>query len=159
MEDEDWLMLSPNPADVWGSSSEVLNREVIQLAEEGRLDARDIDVALSLATFVHDEYEEYGTRGHNKLDDKDIALAQRALAVVLARVGIQFSLPWRDFSKFRSYWLKNAGYNSWQARRIILCRLLRSRLQVAGDDARGRNRWCGGSRLPSRRDWLASCGC
>ncbi|AQX14968.1 MULTISPECIES: hypothetical protein [Tessaracoccus] len=120
MEDEDWLMLSPNPADVWGSSSEVLNREVIQLAEEGRLDARDIDVALSLATFVHDEYEEYGTRGHNKLDDKDIALAQRALAVVLARVGIQFSLPWRDFSKFRSYWLKNAGYNSWQARRIIL---------------------------------------
>lgn len=46
MGDEDWLMLSPNPADVWGSSSEVLNREVIQLAEEGRLDARDIDVAL-----------------------------------------------------------------------------------------------------------------
>lgn len=44
---------------------------------------RDLDIALSLTTLVHNEYQEFGTSGRNVLDDQDIAVAQRALVVVL----------------------------------------------------------------------------
>ena len=80
--------------------------------QDGKLNERDLDIALSLTTFVHDEYQEFGTSSRNVLDDKDIAVAQRALVAVLSRLGIPFSLPWRDFTKFKAYWLKNDGYGS-----------------------------------------------
>ncbi|MBF6445552.1 hypothetical protein [Nocardia farcinica] len=55
----------------------------------------------------------YGNGGKNTLDDREIALAQRALMATLDRIGIPLKLPWRDFSTFRAYWLKNDGYGSW----------------------------------------------
>lgn len=77
-----------------------LNQDLVQRAQDGKLNERDLDIALSLTTFVHDEYQEFGTSSRNVLDDKDIAVAQRALVAVLSRLGIPFSLPWRDFTKF-----------------------------------------------------------
>lgn len=62
----------------------------------------------------------YGNGEKNTLDDKEIALAQRALTATLDRIGIALKLPWRDFITFPSYWLKNDGYGSWQARRDLL---------------------------------------
>ncbi len=123
MQDEDWLVdEAGTPDSVWGSVvlKRSLNQDLVRRAQDGKLNERDLDIALSLTTFVHDEYQEFGTSGHNVLDDKDIAVAQRALVVVLARLGIPFSLPWHDFTKFKAYWLKNNGYGSWQARREIL---------------------------------------
>lgn len=122
MQDEDWLLEETAADSVWGSIvlKQGLDHDLVQRAQDGKLNERDLDVALSLATFVHDEYQEFGTSSHNKLDDKDIAIAQRALVAVLARLGIRLELPWRNFEKFKSYWLKNDGYGSWQARREIL---------------------------------------
>jgi len=122
MQDEDWLLDIKGTESVWGAVvlKQGLNHELVQRAQDGTLGERDLDVALSLTTFVHDEYQEFGTSGRNRLDDKDIAIAQRGLVAVLARVGIQLALPWRDFDKFKAYWLKHDGYGSWQARRGIL---------------------------------------
>lgn len=123
MQDEDWLVdETGTPDSVWGSVvlKRSLNQDLVQRAQDGKLNERDLDIALSLTTLVHDEYQEFGTSSHNVLDDKDIAIAQRALVAVLSRLGIPFSLPWRDFTKFKAYWLKNDGYGSWQARREIL---------------------------------------
>ena len=123
MQDEDWLVdETGTPDSVLGSVvlKRSLNQDLVQRAQDGKLNERDLDIALSLTTLVHDEYQEFGTSSHNVLDDKDIAVAQRALVAVLTRLGIPFSLPWRDFTKFKAYWLKNDGHGSWQARREIL---------------------------------------
>lgn len=92
---------------------------------------------MSLTTLVHDEYQEFGTSGKNRItENKDIASVQRVLVTVLSRLGITLDLPWRDYDRFKAYWLKNEGYGSWQARRKILARFfdplfesLESRLQ------------------------------
>lgn len=122
MQNEDWLLEVTGTDSVWDSVvlKHGLNHGLVQRAQDGKLNERDLDVALSLATFVHDEYQEFGTSSHNKLDDKEIAIAQRALVTVLARLGIRLELPWRNFETFKSYWLENDGYGSWQARREIL---------------------------------------
>ena len=103
MQDEDWLVEETGtPDSVWGSVviKRSLNQDLVQRAQDGKLNERDLDIALSMTTFVHDEYQEFGTSSRNVLDDKDIAVAQRALVAVLSRLGIPFSLPWRDFTKF-----------------------------------------------------------
>lgn len=122
MHDDDWLLEETRTDSVWGSVvlKHGLNHDRVQRAQDGGLKERDLDVALSLTTFVHDEYQEFGTSSRHELDDKDIAVAQRALVVVLARLGITLDLPWRNFGKFKAYWLRHDAYNSWQARRDIL---------------------------------------
>jgi hypothetical protein len=55
---------------------------------------------------------------------RDAILAVRS---VVNRIGVgDFNLPFRDFSSFRSYWLRNDGHGSWQVRRDILGRLFHS---------------------------------
>lgn len=80
----------------------------------------DLDAAIALTHLVWDDLIAYGTGGGETLDDKQIAIAQRALTATLGRLGIKLDLPWRDFTSFRSYWLRNDGYGSWQARRDLL---------------------------------------
>ncbi|MCB0927140.1 MAG: hypothetical protein KDB70_04275 [Mycobacterium sp.] len=80
----------------------------------------DLDAAIALTHLVWDDLIAYGTGGGETLDDKQIALAQRALTATLGRLGIKLDLPWRDFTSFRSYWLRNDGYGSWQTRRDLL---------------------------------------
>ena len=80
----------------------------------------DLEVAIALAQLVHDELESYGTNGHQRLDEQQIALAIRALNAVLKRLGVQFELPYRNFSTFRTFWIRNDCGGSWQARRDLL---------------------------------------
>jgi hypothetical protein len=80
----------------------------------------DLEVGIALAQLVHDELESYGTNGHQRLDEQQIALAIRALNAVLKRLGVQFELPYRNFSTFRTFWIRNDCGGSWQARRDLL---------------------------------------
>jgi Abortive infection C-terminus len=70
------------------------------------------------------ELEAFGTSGGNECDDKEIAGDIRTLEAVTRRLGIPLELPFRDFARFRTYWLRNEGYGSWQARRDIVEGLL-----------------------------------
>src|SRR5690606_27724929 len=80
----------------------------------------DLDAAMALTHLVWDELIAFGTGGGNALDDKEIALAQRALIATLSRIGVTLSIPWRDFNTFKSHWLRNGCSGSWQARRDLL---------------------------------------
>lgn len=64
--------------------------------------------------------QEYGTAGGQRLNEEEIAEAIRALVAVTRRLGVNFDPPYRDFASFRTYWLRNEGYGSWQARRELL---------------------------------------
>lgn len=80
----------------------------------------DLDAAVALTHLVWDELSAFGTDGRNSLDDKEVAVAQRALTATLARIGITLSFPWRDFNTFKAHWLRNGCSGSWQARRNLL---------------------------------------
>lgn len=80
----------------------------------------DLDAAIALTHLVWDELIAFGTGGGNALDDKELTLAQRALTATLSRIGVTLSLPWRDFTTFKSHWLRNGCSGSWQARRDLL---------------------------------------
>jgi len=76
---------------------------------------------------VHHELVAYGTDGSNKLDDKEIGLALQALEAVIWRLlGMPLNLPFRNFTTFRSYWIREgaSGHGGWQARRDIVEELL-----------------------------------
>jgi hypothetical protein len=102
-----------------------LDTELLESVRSGPLpDTRDASVTQGLLDLVQDELTAYGTDGANELDDKQIALAIRALEAVTGRLGIALRLPFRNFTTFRTYWLRNDGYGSWQARRDIVDGLL-----------------------------------
>ena len=86
----------------------------------------DAAAAEGLLDLVHDELVGYGTDGSNELDDKPIALAIRTLEAVTWRLGLSLQLPFRNFTTFRSYWIRSgaAGAGGWQARRDLIADLL-----------------------------------
>ncbi len=84
----------------------------------------DISAAEGLLDLVEEELIDYGTGGGQKLDDAGIAIVIRTLSAVTERLGIPAELPFRDFTRFRSYWLRNGASGSWQARRFIVEDLL-----------------------------------
>lgn len=97
----------------------------------------DVRSAEQLLQVVWDELVAYGTGGGNECDDKEIAVAIRTLEAVTRRLGIPLELPFRDFARFRTYWLRNEGYGSWQARRDIVEALLEpTRKELEGLDLR-----------------------
>jgi hypothetical protein len=55
----------------------------------------------------------------------------------VCRAGVPLQVPFRDFTRFRSYWLKNGCHNSWQARRDILEKLFEpTRAKLVQTEAR-----------------------
>lgn len=78
------------------------------------------DSAQALADLVHREYEAFGTDGSQTLTDAQSNLVLRVLKAVLRRLDIEFEVPWRNFSTFRSYWIQRDCAYSWQARRDLL---------------------------------------
>lgn len=114
--------VSPN-ADPWAlpDTHTIFNRELAEQIRRGPIEGRtDIEVALGLADLVHRELESYGTNSAETMNDEEINAAIRALQAVLRRLTIAFDLPFRNFTTFRSYWLRNGASHSWQARRDIL---------------------------------------
>jgi hypothetical protein len=81
----------------------------------------DIEVAVPLAVLIHDELEKYGTTGDPEISEADMRLAILSFRSVLQRLDVAGpEIPFRDFGSFRTYWLRNDGYGSWQARRTML---------------------------------------
>lgn len=102
-----------------------LNTELLDSLRADPLpETSDVTAAEDLLELVHDELRAFGTGGGNACDDKQIAVAIRTLEAVTRRLGVPLELPFRDFAKFRDYWLQNDGYGSWQARRDMLDELL-----------------------------------
>lgn len=109
-------------------SERVLNQGVlVDLIADSLPLASDASVAYGLLDLVHHELVAYGTDGSNKLDDKEIGLALQALEAVIWRLlGMPLNLPFRNFTTFRSYWIREgaSGQGGWQARRDIVEELL-----------------------------------
>ena len=81
----------------------------------------DIEIAVPLATLIHDELEKYGTDSSQVMSEPEIRVALLALKAVDERLGItDHTIPFRDFGSFRTYWSRNNGYGSWQTRRDLL---------------------------------------
>jgi hypothetical protein len=96
-----------------------LDEELLDDLRRGPVAGReDIEVAVPLARLVHDELQKYGTGGGAQLDDDQMREALLALRATVHRLGINdFDVPFHDFSSFRTWWVANGAYNSWQARR------------------------------------------
>lgn len=111
--------------DVWGvdSTTRVLNEQLLLDLTRGPLpDRSDIEVAVALARFAHEEFEGHGTSGA-EISQEESVVVMRALKSVLARLGIStFEPPFRDFNTFYKHWrsVGAVGTGGWQARRDIL---------------------------------------
>jgi len=105
----------------WGTPTVDLRVDLLGQLRAGPVPGYDdLDVAIALTGLVWDELKACGTDGATRLDDKQIALAQRALKATLHRIDIELDFPWRDFESFKTYWIKNDCSGSWHARRVLL---------------------------------------
>lgn len=108
----------------WGPSTsvEVLNENLLrQLRLAPSSDHPDIEVAVALARFVHDEYEKFGTDSSQRLTGAQSREVLRTLRSVVMRLGItDFDPPYSDFGTFKTFWNRNQGHGSWQARQDML---------------------------------------
>ena len=105
----------------------VLNERLLADLRTGPLPLlSDASAAEGLLDLVYDELIGYGTSRDNELSDQQIALAIRALEAVTWRLGMAVKLPFRNFTTFRSYWIREgaSGAGGWQARRDIVAELL-----------------------------------
>ena len=98
-----------------------LNSELLQRIRSGVNSSNsDVEVGVGLLRLAHDELEAYGTDGKQRMSEDEIRLILRVSQSLLKRMGIALDLPFSDFRTFRSHWLANGAYGSWQARREIL---------------------------------------
>lgn len=117
------------PDDPWGVTSapagSLLREDLLVAARQGRLaDVDDVALASGLLDLTQEELEAYGTGGGHRLTYSQIAEVIRTLEVVTGRVGRPLKLPFRDFTRFRSWWSRNGAHGSWQARRDLIDQLL-----------------------------------
>ena len=108
--------------DPWSPTTvQSFDASLVASLRKGPLSNRtDVEAAIALAALVHDELLAYGTGGGESLNDGEMASALTALRAVTKRLGVDFDPPYRNFSTFRSFWMRNDGYGSWQARRDLL---------------------------------------
>lgn len=117
---DDFFAESAQPGP-WGTPAVELRVDLLEQLRAGPVQGfDDLDVAVALIGLVWDELKAYGTGGTTRLNDMQIALAQRALKAMLHRIDIELVFPWQNFESFRSYWIKQQCAGSWQARRILL---------------------------------------
>lgn len=122
-----WTERTVPGLDPWGDDDErterVLDEQLLKSLTQGPVaDRTDIEVAVALARFAHEEFEGYGTGGA-EITQEDSVLVVRALKAVLTRLGITtFDPPFRDFNTFYKHWRSEgaSGPGGWQARRDIL---------------------------------------
>lgn len=113
--------------DPWGGTSTTtersLNEQLLLDITRGPVSPEpDVEVAVALARFAHEEFEGYGTGGA-EISQEESVVTMRALKAVLGRLGITiFNPPFRDFDSFYKHWRKvgAVGGGGWQARRDIL---------------------------------------
>ena len=123
MRPDDFFITSeiPNPG---GGYSQYVDTDLMRRIEAGPIpEGEDIEVAVSLATLLHDELMRFGTDGGQILSDGDSRAALRALNAAIIRLGIDdVDIPFRDFGSFKAYWVRKgaSGSGGWQARRNLL---------------------------------------
>lgn len=112
--------------DPWGggtTTEQVLNEQLLTDLTRGPLSSHtDIEVAVALARFAHEQFEGHGTGGADIDQDQSVVVV-RALKATLTRLGItSFSPPFRDFDTFYKHWRRAGavGTGGWQARRDIV---------------------------------------
>ena len=99
----------------------MLNLDLLERVRSGGIvDRSDAEIGVALLRLAHDELEAYGTDGGQRTNEAETRLILRTCRRLLARIGIDLDLPFSDFRTFRSHWLANDAYGSWQARRDIL---------------------------------------
>jgi len=107
--------------DAWGSPTVELRVDLLGQLLIGPVPGiEDLDVAIALTGLVWDELKACGTDGATRLDEEQIALAQRALKATLHRADINLDFPWRDFESFKTHWIEHGCSGSWRARRLFL---------------------------------------
>lgn len=100
-----------------------LDEDLVRTLLEGRTgDLSDVAGAMALLTLADCELRGFGTDGNNTLSEPQITLVLRALRAVCSRIGIDLEIPFRNFSGFRSYWMRRgaSGSGGWQARRDLV---------------------------------------
>ncbi len=103
------------------TSASVLDHDLLnRLRTVGDAERSDVEVGVALLRLAHDELEAYGTDGSQRTSEDEIRLILRTSRRLLERVGISLNLPFSDYRTFRSHWVANDGYGSWQTRRNIL---------------------------------------
>jgi hypothetical protein len=85
-----------------------------------REDISDLDAAYGLTRLARDELVAFGTGMNNSLNDEGISIVLRTLRAVLRRLDVEFDPPFRDFARFRDYWIRHDMQNSYAARRNYL---------------------------------------
>lgn len=109
-------------SDPWASPT-TLNEDLLESIAKGPIASNpDIEVAVALARFAHQEFENHGTGG-SLLSQEQSVLVMKALAALLRRLGITtFQAPFRDFDTFYSHWRRvgASGEGGYQKRRDIL---------------------------------------
>lgn len=123
MRQDQFYSEAPPSDDPWGTPVVRLDLELIGRLEKGPL-AGDDDLrsALSLTRLVHEEYQAFGTDGHQSINVEESRNVLTSLRRVLARRGVTLEVPWRDFESFRTHWIREgcSGTGGWQARRELL---------------------------------------
>jgi hypothetical protein len=121
MRPEDFYTV-PDPGPFGELDAPKFNLDLVKGLRSGPMaGADDVEAAVALARLIHDDFEAFGTGGGEQLNETQMRESLLALHAVLKRLCLdQYVVPFRDFKTFKSYWLRNEGYNSWQARRDIL---------------------------------------
>ena len=104
------------------SGEHILDRDLLDRIRLGQnVGSRsDVEIGVALLQLAHDELEAYGTDSSERTSNDDMRLILRTCRLLLDRIGVGLDFPFTDFWSFRSYWVTNDGYGSWQARRDIL---------------------------------------
>jgi hypothetical protein len=112
--------------------SELDETLVRSLLEGTARNISDVSGAMALLTLADAELRGYGTDGSNTLSEPQITLVLRALRAVCSRIGINIEIPFRNFSGFRSYWMRRgaSGPGGWQARRDLVDQLFEQAFTV-----------------------------
>ncbi|MCW2091003.1 hypothetical protein [Rhodococcus sp. KB6] len=116
---QDFFTSSDDPT--WGRQSPKFDMSMMTKLRVGPIPGKtDVEVAIALASLAHDELQAFGTGGGEQLNDRQIGAALTALRATAKRLGVPFEPPYRNFTTFKSYWVRNDGHGSWQARRDML---------------------------------------
>jgi hypothetical protein len=117
---QQWVWANPRAIDTLGTVPAFDHERVDRLRQRPLPDVDDLDAAIALAQLVHDDLQRFGTEGGQRLSDDDLGVALRALRAVLKRLGITFEVPFRSFSTFKTYWVRQGMSHSWRSRRDYL---------------------------------------
>ena len=86
-------------------------------------DTSDLDLAIALLDLIRDDLLLSGTNGQQRISDAGMRIAVRAFERTAARAGHELSIPFRDHTSWKTYWLQRGASGSWQARRELLSEL------------------------------------